>query len=68
MVTHVIEESCEQNSALQEALAECKRLHVELDRYSTKLRSLEAELAEATATTIKQLRNAGGAEEVDQLK
>ena len=67
MATHVIEESREQNSALQEALAECEHLHVEVDEYSTKLRLLEAELVEATAT-IKQLRNAGGAEEVDQLK
>ena len=40
---------------------------MEVDKNSTKVRSLEAELAEATAT-VEQLWNAGGTEEVDQLK
>ena len=48
-------------------LAECERLRVEVDENSIKVRSLEVELAEATAT-IEQLRNAGSAEEVDRLK
>ena len=65
--TYVIEESHDQNSALRDVLAECKCLRMEVGKNSTKVRSLEAELAEVTAT-IKQLHNAGGAEEVDQLK
>ena len=67
VATHVIEESREQNSALRDALAECERLRVEVDEHSTRVRSLEVELAEATAT-IEQLRNVEGEEEIDQLK
>ena len=67
MATHVIEESHGQNSVLQDALAECERLCVEVGKNSTKARSVEEELVGATAT-IEQLHNAGGAQEVDQLK
>ena len=67
VATHMIEESCDQNSALRDALAECKRLRVEVRKNSTKIRPLEAELAEVTAT-IEQLWNAGGGEEIDWLK
>ena len=56
MATHVSEESREQNSALRGVHAECERLSVQVDKGSTKISSLETELAEAKAkATIKQL-------------